>query len=139
MHTRASAYAFAIHDGRVLLTQLAERCNNAGHWTLPGGGIDHGEQPVETVRREAVEETSLPAENLEIFLSRTYSETSDRGKYLAVQIVYKADMQGAPRVVEQGGSTAAAAWHALEDVADLPTVSLVDAALEEARSRGLVE
>lgn len=35
MRTRVSAYALAIHDGHVLLTQLASFCTNGGHWTLP--------------------------------------------------------------------------------------------------------
>lgn len=139
MHTRASAYALALHDGCVLLTQLAPYCTNGGHWTLPGGGIDHGEQPEETVRREAFEETSLTAKNLEILLARTYSETSERGKFLAVQIVYQAEMRGKPSVHEVGGSTAAVAWIPLADVGDLPTVSVVDAALAEARALHLLD
>ena len=125
MRTRASAYALAIHDGNILLTQLAPYCFHAGHWTLPGGGIDHGEQPHETVLREAWEETGLVASELRLFHARTFSETSDKGDFLAVQIVYEALLRGEPRVVEVGGSTAAVRWVPLVDVPSLPTVSLV--------------
>lgn len=127
MHTRASAYALAVNNGHILLTQLADYCTNAGHWTLPGGGIDHGEQPEQTVHREALEETGLPASNLELFHARTFSEHTKRGEFLAVQIVYRATIEGDPTVQEQGGSTADVAWVPLADVAALPTVSLVDA------------
>lgn len=131
MHTRASAYALAVHNGHILLTQLASYCTNAGHWTLPGGGIDHGEQPEETVRREALEETGLPATDLELFHVRTFSEHTKRGEFLAVQIVYRASIEGNPSVQEAGGSTADVAWVPLTQVAELPTVSLVDAVLAQ--------
>lgn len=131
MKTRVSAYALAIHDEKILLTQLAPQCFRAGHWTLPGGGIDHGEQPVETVVREVYEETSLDATELALFHAMTFSETSDRGQFLGVQIVYRATASGTPRVIEQGGSTAAAAWFPLAEVAGLPTVPMVDAVLAQ--------
>lgn len=130
MHTRASAYALAIHEGHVLLTQLAHFCTRAGHWTLPGGGIDHGEQPVETLLREVHEETGLTAADPQILYAHTYSETSSRGDFLAVQIVYTATVRGTPVVQELGGSTADARWIPLDQVAELPTVGLVTAALQ---------
>ena len=130
MRTRASAYALAIHDGHILLTQLAEYCTNGGHWSLPGGGIDHGEQPVETVVREAFEETGLHATDVSMFHARTYSETGKRGDFLAVQLIYTATLRGEPSVQEVGGSTADVRWVPLCELHGLPTLSLVDAALQ---------
>jgi 8-oxo-dGTP diphosphatase len=138
MHTRVSAYAFAIHDGHVLLTQLAAYCFNAGHWTLPGGGIDHGEQPMEAVVREAREETSLEATQLELLHARAFSEVTKRGPFMGVQLVYRATMRGDPRVIEVGGSTAAARWVPLHEVASLPTVAMVDDVLSRFIGQGRV-
>ena len=42
-----------------MLTQLTERGTHPGMWTLPGGGLDHGEDPRAGVRREVYEETGL--------------------------------------------------------------------------------
>jgi 8-oxo-dGTP pyrophosphatase MutT (NUDIX family) len=129
MRTRASAYVLAIHDGHILLTQLAEYCTNAGHWGLPGGGIHHGEQPEEAVVRETFEEAGLHAKDVAIYHSRTYSETGERGDFLAVQVIYTATLCGEPSVQEVGGSTADVRWVPLTEVAELPTLGIVDAVL----------
>lgn len=44
--------------GRVLLLKRGDgEANYAGHWGLPGGGIDDGETPEQAARRECQEET----------------------------------------------------------------------------------
>jgi 8-oxo-dGTP diphosphatase len=48
---RVAAYAVCIRDGQILLARWVAR-DGAKRWTLPGGGMDHGEHPVETVVRE---------------------------------------------------------------------------------------
>ena len=129
MRTRVSVYALALHDDLVLLTQLADHTYRPGCWTLPGGTMDHGEQPVETLVREAYEETGLHAEGLELFHAESYSE-SERGLYIKVQLVYTAHMRGAPRVVEVGGTTGGVAWVPRAQVPSLPTVPLLDSVMQ---------
>ncbi|BEL09910.1 hypothetical protein Q0Z83_081010 [Actinoplanes sichuanensis] len=46
-------------DGGVLLTRGSDASAFPGVWSLPGGGIDHGEHPDDTVVREFAEETGL--------------------------------------------------------------------------------
>ncbi|MFT4979458.1 MAG: 8-oxo-dGTP diphosphatase [Myxococcota bacterium] len=132
MRTRVSIYALAVHDERVLLTQLAPHCYNGGHWTLPGGGMDHGELPEATVVREAYEETGLTASRLELLHVHSFSESREgKEPFLAVQIIYRAILRGEPKVLEVGGSTAAAAWVPLSKLAEMPQVPLVAAALKQ--------
>jgi 8-oxo-dGTP pyrophosphatase MutT (NUDIX family) len=45
--------------GRVLLTRAASYLTVAGQWFLPGGGLAHGEDPVDGLVREFDEETGL--------------------------------------------------------------------------------
>ncbi len=128
MKTRVSAYGLVIDEGRILLTQLADFCYRPGHWTLPGGGMEHGEQPEETLVRELREETGLVAHDLSLFHVHAFSESS-RGLYMGVQIVYRASATGTPSVQEVGGSTAAAAWVPLSQLAELPRVPGLDVVL----------
>ncbi|MCO8273466.1 NUDIX hydrolase [Actinoplanes sp. TRM 88003] len=56
-------------DGRVLLMNWRDPHDGARLWEPPGGGIEEGETPLETARRELAEETGLdPARVSENFI-----------------------------------------------------------------------
>lgn len=46
-----AAYAVCVRDDEILLARWVDRAG-AKRWTLPGGGMDYGEEPVATVVRE---------------------------------------------------------------------------------------
>ncbi len=126
---RVAAYAVMLRErgGRVeiLLSRLAPRVSRAEMWTLPGGGVDHGEGPREALVREIYEETGLHAtvgETAHVYSA--HMPRSPRDGLLvdahAIRIVYDAWVPPdapPPRVVEVDGSTVEAAWHLLDDVA----------------------
>ncbi len=57
---RVAAYAVCTdHENRVLLVRESARSGTPGVWTLPGGGVWHGEHPERAVAREAAEEAAL--------------------------------------------------------------------------------
>ena len=139
------AYAVMLRecDGRVevLLSRLAPRVSRTELWTLPGGGVDHGEDPRTAVVREIHEETGLDATVSET--ARVYSahlpRASRDGKLVdahAIRIVYDGWVPPdapTPRVVEVDGSTSEAAWKPLDDVVSgaVPTAALVGEALAD--------
>jgi 8-oxo-dGTP diphosphatase len=131
MRTRASIYGLAIDGERILLTQLAPQCYRAGSWNLPGGGMDFGESPEQTLVREVHEESALNATEPELFHVHAFSEQTSRGPFHAVQIVYRIHARGEPRVLEVGGSTGAVAWVPFSELAALPKVPMLDAVLEK--------
>jgi ADP-ribose pyrophosphatase YjhB (NUDIX family) len=68
-----TATAVCVDDqGRVLLGRRALEPDK-GCWDLPGGFVDEGEHPLDALRRELLEETSLeiePGEFLGVFMDR---------------------------------------------------------------------
>jgi 8-oxo-dGTP diphosphatase len=129
---RLAAYGVAYDSDRLLVTQLAAHTGAPGAWTLPGGGIDHGEHPEVALAREFVEETGLEATVGELVgvYSQHFTGHSPRGileDFHGLRLVYSVRVDGhrPPRVLDVGGTTAAAAWHPLDRLADLPTTSLV--------------
>lgn len=56
MSFRLAAYAVCIKDGRVLLARHVPPKGET-NWTLPGGRVEHAEDPFDAVIREVAEET----------------------------------------------------------------------------------
>ena len=144
---RVAAYAVIVrgHGGgeEILLSRLAPKVTTDELWTLPGGGLDHGEDPRDAVVREVREETGLDVSIGEA--ARVYSAHLPRvwreGRKVdahALRIVYEgwvAQDSPPPRVVEVDGSTVEAAWHPLAEVesGELPVVPMVKEALADRR------
>lgn len=141
---RVAAYAVIIRGDRILLSRLAPRISRTPLWTLPGGGLDHGENPREAVVREVLEETGLKATVSE--QARVYSLHNPKANhgerladYHALRIVFEGWVPidaPAPRVVEVDGSTVEAAWVPLAQVSGgtIAVTSLVKDALEQHRA-----
>jgi mutator protein MutT len=62
---RVAAYAVILSGERILLSRLSPSITTDELWTLPGGGLDHGEDPRDAVVREVREETGLEATPVE--------------------------------------------------------------------------
>ncbi|TDD42652.1 NUDIX domain-containing protein, partial [Kribbella antibiotica] len=59
MSFRLAAYGVCFVDGRVLLARYVSPGGEGTWWTLPGGKVEHGEDPFAAVTRELMEETGL--------------------------------------------------------------------------------
>ena len=139
--TRPAAYAVIIRDAEILLAYWKQ--DGREGWTLPGGGLDLAEHPVDGCRREIHEETGYDAEvgaMLGIDVGHWPSEVRlDGGErdFQSLRLVYEARITGGDLRHEVNGSTTHAAWIPLEAVAELNRVSLVDAGLRLYRERPL--
>lgn len=123
---RVGAYALVVADARVLLTLMSERTPVPGTWGLPGGGLDHGEAPIDGVLREVYEETGHRLRDVRLadVGSHRFVARSPAGRledYHSVQVIYRAGVEQVfePVVLDVGGSTAAAAWQRLDELTAL--------------------
>jgi 8-oxo-dGTP pyrophosphatase MutT (NUDIX family) len=121
-------------DGRVLLTRAAPWLTIAGQWFLPGGGIDHGESPMDALRREFAEETGLHVVvgALRGVLSDV-TQVPEGSNLHTIRIIYGIDSFSGTIRDEVAGSTDAAQWASPSQVWDLPLVPYVRQALTDLR------
>jgi len=139
---RVAAYAVCVRDGRMLLARWVAG-DGRKRWTLPGGGMDHGEDPYDTVVREVEEETGYAVEPLALLGVDSMRRTQARRlgaavDFHAVRIVYEVRVTGGDLRHETNGSTDMAAWHPLDEVSGLERVGLVDMGLALWRQRPAV-
>lgn len=120
---RVAAYALVRRADDVLLTRISARGAHAGAWTLPGGGVDHGEQPRSAVAREVEEETGLVCTvgDLIDVHDLHFTGTAPTGRqedFHGVHLVFAATVAGdaEPRVLEADGTTDAVAWVSVADI-----------------------
>ncbi|MBO3739882.1 NUDIX hydrolase [Actinoplanes flavus] len=119
---RAAAYGVCrAVDGRVLLTRGSAEAAFPGVWSLPGGGIDHGEHPDDSVLREFGEETGLRVRitGLRAVLA-DLARLPDGSVEHTDRILYDVEVTGGDLRPEAAGTTDAAEWLTPAEVAARP-------------------
>lgn len=144
---RLSAYGVLTRGGiELLLTRISANGHHPGAWTLPGGGVEHGEDPRAALVRELAEETGLavrPGRLLDVHSSHFVGRAPDgvTEDFHGVHLLFAATVapdngpEGAPvapAVTEAGGTTDAVAWIALARLrtGELPVLPVVGFALD---------
>lgn len=139
MSFRLAAYAVCIEDGRVLLARCVSP-EGESNWTLPGGRVEHGEDPFDAVIREVAEETGCDAvvERLLGVDSRVIpaAERTVPGgpDHQNVGIFYRVRITGGQLRPEPNGTVVESSWTPIPDVACLRRSSLVDIGLALAQT-----
>ncbi|MDQ3156864.1 MAG: NUDIX domain-containing protein [Actinomycetota bacterium] len=135
---RLGAYAVVVSECRMLLTRISPIGYPAGMWTLPGGGVDHGESPHDAVRRELYEETGLVARSAALTDIHDV-HVVDVGRddqyedYHGVHLLYvvDVDVEAPLEIKDVGGTTDRVAWVPITEIgsADYPVLEMVTYAL----------
>lgn len=105
--------------------------------------MEHGEDPYDTVIREAEEETGYAVRPVTLLgvdsIRRRYPrKLGAMADFQGLRLVYEGLVTGGSLRHEEAGSTDLAAWHPLDAVPDLPRVGLVDVGLSLWRERPAV-
>lgn len=140
MSFRLAAYAVCLDDGDRILLARCVSPDGQSTWTLPGGKVEHTEDPFDAVVREVAEETGYEAvvERLLGVDSRTIpvSDLAVPGPspHQNVGVYYRVRVTGGDLRPEVDGSTVEAAWTPVAEIPELRRSSLVDVGLELART-----
>ncbi|MFF9106876.1 MULTISPECIES: NUDIX hydrolase [unclassified Streptomyces] len=138
--SRVAAYAVCVRDGQLLLAR-SPGLDGTPEWVLPGGGVEHGEDPCDAVVRELAEETGYDVEvtallgvhsSHRLFARRGLRRPVD---HHGLRLVYTARVTGGTLRFETDGSTDMAAWHALDAVPGLRRARMVEVGLRLWRER----
>lgn len=129
---RIAAYAVSTDaDGRVLLVRASTRSGTPGVWSLPGGAVDHGEDPNHTVVRETAAETglSVTVTGLRDVLADMRS-LPHRGVTIHTdRLIYQVSVRGGTIVDRVGHPTDLARWTTLAEAERLKLRPFTAAAL----------
>lgn len=136
--TRVAAYGLLQRDDRMLLCRLSERVGmNAGFWTLPGGGLDFGEDPEDAVVREFMEETGLAVRvNRLVAINSLCDSIPGWSPMHSIRIIYSVQYVSGELQFEHEGSTDLCAWHSHPEIQLLPLVELAKQGVRHAFNNG---
>jgi 8-oxo-dGTP diphosphatase len=132
-----AAYGVAVRGGCILLARASRTSDFPGEWSLPGGGVDHGEHPQQTVVREFLEETGLAVSvDSDCAVFSDVRDIPSKGIRLHhVRFCYQVSVVAGTLRNEPEGSTDLAQWLVFDEALRLtPIAPFVTAAIEAAAS-----
>ena len=129
--TRIAAYGLILDEPRMILCRIsAEIPRHQGRWTLPGGGIDFGEDPADARVREVREETGLHVRPKSLAAVDSVHLDREDASHQGIRIIYFAELLGGTLTNEGQGTTDQCAWWSPEDARALRLVGLARVGLD---------
>jgi ADP-ribose pyrophosphatase YjhB (NUDIX family) len=135
-HTSVRSYGILIDNDRVALVRSSNPRHVPPLWWLPGGGIDFGEAPEDTLIREFREETGLEVNNPRLMGVTSDVRRRDNGdKIHTVRIIFSVELAGGDLHHEVHGTTDHAAWFDLSDLETMNVAEYARAAIATAQGK----
>jgi ADP-ribose pyrophosphatase YjhB (NUDIX family) len=135
-HTSVRSYGVLLEEGRVALVRSSNPRHDPPLWWLPGGGIDFGEAPEDTLVREFLEETGLVVRSPALLGVTSDVRHRDNGDRIhTVRIIFTIELAGGELKHEVHGTTDHAAWFDLDSLDSLNVAVYARAAIQSAASK----
>jgi ADP-ribose pyrophosphatase YjhB (NUDIX family) len=132
-HTSVRAYGILVHDESVLLVRSSSPQIRPPLWWLPGGGIDFGESPEETLLREFREETGLSVKDPVLFDVVSDVRRRPNGDRIhTVRVLYTVALAGGELRDEMTGTTNQAQWFKLHELSEVNVAEYAERAIQTA-------
>ncbi len=118
---RLAAYGVCIEGEAILLVRASTMTEVPGRWFLPGGGVDHGEHPEESLIRELREETGLSGK-IGAFLGvlSDVRTRADDVRHHTIRLIYQITELSGELRSEASGSSDLAQWIPLRETKNFP-------------------
>lgn len=129
---RIAAYAVCTNSvSQILLVRASQRSGTPGTWSLPGGAVDHGEDPCDTVVRETAAETGLSVSVATLTdVLADMRALPERGITIHTdRLLYRVSVRGGTLTERVDQPTDLARWFTLEQARELPLRSFTARAL----------
>lgn len=132
LRQRIAAYALVRDGSCVLLVRASAASGVGGTWFLPGGGVEHGEDPADAVVREVREETGYACEVGDVLAvtSDVFHSRRTGDDVHSIRVIYRARIAGGRLTAEEQGSSDEARWFEPGDASALTLVAFTRAVLE---------
>jgi 8-oxo-dGTP diphosphatase len=126
--------AVIVQDRRVVIVQRSNEPLK-GQWSIPGGALEVGETLRQCAAREALEETGLRVEALDVLdvFDSIYSDPDGRTRYHYVLIDFFCRVVGGE--LHSGGDAAQARWITREDMANFAITETAQKVIGKALDR----
>jgi len=120
---RIAAYALCwAADEQLLLVRHSAASGTPGIWSLPGGAVDHGENPLDTVVRETAAETGMSVAIVKLLdVHADMRSLPHRGVTIHTdRLIYQVTIRGGALISRIGQPTDLARWVSREEAEKLP-------------------
>ena len=75
----------------ILLLKRSNKVESGGEWNLPGGGLEENEKPLDSIKREIVEEVGIEVADIKPYGSYSFKNNDDN----LIVIYYKSQISSA--------------------------------------------